>query len=397
MSNFTISKKSIYKLLTASVLLFTAFTLSNCETETVKPTNSQTNILNVKPNDSIVNVTVSVGPVLDSIQSLDLKSIDFKPSNQPLSFPSIAIGDIVGNGNSRNIISLTNSGWTHPSVLYFDTAWNGYHYWCAITPYPNSDAQYENPHIFCSNDGMTCNEPINIVNPIEYSPAGLAYSSDVNLMFKDGCLYCYWRDNNITVNGLLRRALLVKKSFDGVNWTPKELVASWPTSGIDVIAPSVLKNGNDYYCYGVCNGEAIQGSYYTQYCIRRTVSKSELKFTIDRNKGYELINIEGRPWGNKQEPWHTDVQKIGNIWLILVATTDNGQYGANSRLFLGYSLDGLNFSFNDKPLCNSIGTYKSGFVPTYDRQNKRMIIQLWRTSLANNWQVFYDEFFINIT
>ncbi|MDI6049231.1 hypothetical protein QLS31_05270 [Flavobacterium sp. XS2P24] len=396
MPNFTISKKNIYKLLSSSLLLFTVFTLVNCETENVKTDYSKPGLVIPKSNESIGNKPVDLGPVIDSIKLLDLKSIYFIPSNQPLGFPSIAVGDVVVNGNTRNKISLTNSGWTHPSVLYFETAWNGYHYWCAITPYPNSDPQYENPHIFCSNDGITWNEPINIVNPINYSPIGLAYSSDVNLMFNDGSLYCYWRDNGISINGLNSRALMVKKSSDGVNWTPKELVASW-SSGIDVIAPSIVKNEKKYYCYGVCVSEALSGSYYTQYCIRRAVSENELGFTIDRNKGYDLINIEGRPWGIKQEPWHTDVQKIGNVWLMLVTTTDNGQYGANGALFMGYSLDGKNFSFNNKPICNSIGTYKSGFVPTYDRQNKRIKIQLWRAQVANNWQVFYDEFLINIS
>lgn len=390
-------EKNTYNWFSLSLLLFVGFVLAKCQTETMNPENTKTNNLNSKLADTLGNKSVDVlGPAIDSIQALDLKSIFFKPSNQVLSFPSIAIGDMVLNGTTPNKISLTNSGWTHPSVLYFETAWNGYHYWSAITPYPNSDSQYENPHIFCSNDGVTWNEPKGIVNPIENSPAGAAYSSDVNLMFKDGTLYCYWRDNWIIINGLYQRAILVKKSIDGVNWTPKELVASWPGTGIDVIAPSVVKSGKFFYCYGVCNGEATPGSYYTQYCIRRTVSESELNFAIDRNKGYELINIEGRPWGAKQEPWHTDVQKIGNLWLMLVATTNNGQYGNNGCLFLGYSIDGLNFLFNDKPICNSIGTYKSGFVPTYDRKNKRMRIQLWRAQSTNNWQVFNDEFFIDV-
>lgn len=395
MLNFAISKKSIYKLLSSSLLLFTIFTLTNCETENIKTNYSKPDVVIPKSNESIGNMPVELGPVIDSIKLLDLKSIYFIPSNQPLVFPSIAVGDIVLNNNTRNKISLTNSGWTHPSVLYFETAWNGYHYWCAITPYPNSDPQYENPHIFCSNDGITWNEPTNIVNPINYSPLGLAYSSDVNLMFNDGSLYCYWRDNGISINGLNSRALMVKKSSDGVNWTSNELVASW-SSGIDVIAPSIVKNEKKYYCYGVSTGETTPGSYYTQYSIRRAVSESGLNFTVDRNKGYELINIEGRPWGNKQEPWHADVQKIGNVWLMLVTTTDNGQYGSNGSLFMGYSLDGKNFSFNNKPICNSNGTYKSGFVPTYDRQNKRIKIQLWRAQVTNNWQIFYDEFLINI-
>jgi len=390
-------KKITFELLLKSTILFIVFILTSCETDAVKQNYSYSGDLGSKPNDSLTGKPISLGPVIDSIQSLDLKSINFKPSNQALNFSSVAVGDMLASGSiTRSKISLTNSGWTHPSVVCFETEWNSYRYWCAITPYPNSDAQYENPHIFCSNNGIIWNEPGGIVNPIENSPVGSAYSSDVNLMFNDGYLYCYWRDNGLIIKGSSRRALFVKKSIDGINWSPKELVASWSANGIDVIAPSILKSENNYYCYGVCNGETTSGSYYTQYCIRRAVSTNELNFTIDRNNGYELINIEGRPWGNKQEPWHTDVQKIGNVWLMLVTTTDNGQYGNSGSLFLGYSLDGLNFSFNDKPICNSIGTYKSGFVPTYDRQNKKIKMQLWRTQTANNWQIFYDEFFINI-
>ncbi len=383
-------KKFFYKVLPKCLGIFIVFTLSNCEAEKIKA-------IDAKPNDSVEMKPVDQGPAIDFIQSLDLKNIYFKRSVHPLNFPSIAIGDMVANSNTRNKILLTNSGWTHPSILFFNTAWNGYHYWCAITPYPNSDAQYENPHIFCSNDGITWIEPTNIVNPIEYSPPTTAFSSDVNLMFFDGYLCCFWRDNGIICNGLYGRSIFVKKSLDGVNWTPKELVAYWPFNGIDVISPSVLTVEKQYYCYGVCTGETTPGSYYTSYCIRRTSSTSGLSFMIDRNKGYELINIEGRPWGLKQEPWHTDVQKIGNVWLMLVTTTDNGEYGSNGSLFLGYSLDGMNFSFNDKPICNTVGTYKSGFVPTYDRPNKRIRIQLWRAQRAKNWQVFYDDFFIDIS
>lgn len=55
----------------------------------------------------------------------------------------------------------------HPSVLDFGqgiirpghTAWNGYRYWMAMTPYPNSQAIYENPSLLCSHDGLTWTEP----------------------------------------------------------------------------------------------------------------------------------------------------------------------------------------------------------------------------------------------
>lgn len=388
--NYT-NKLIIFKLLFTFLMLFNVSVLSSCESGLDKQNYPQAGD-ETKPGDPVVTKPVTTGPAIDSIQSLDLKSISFTPSLEPLVFTSIAIGDVIAGTNTRAQISLTNSGWTHPSVLYFKDAWNGYHYWCAITPYLNSDPQYENAHIFCSNDGIIWNEPAGIANPIENSPEGTPYSSDVNLVFQDGYLYCYWRDNIFK-----NRYLLVKKSSDGVNWTSKTIVATWPSKGIDAIAPSIVKSENNFYCYAVCNGETVPGSYYTQYCIRRATSDNMFSFTIDREKNYELINIEGRPWGDKQEPWHTDVQKIGNVWLMLVTTTDNGTYGYRGRLFLGYSLDGINFTFNDNSICNAPGgTYKSGFVPTYDRLNKRMKIQLWRAQVPNNWQVFYDEFFVTV-
>lgn len=331
------------------------------------------------------------------INTIDLASISFVPSVTKLNFPSIAFGDETSPG-VRSQITLTDSGWTHPSVRYFKNGWNGFKYWCAITPYPNSDSQYENPHIFCSQDGKTWLEPSGIQNPIAFSDTSSIYSSDVCLVYNDdGYLYCYWRDNNLVIDGLVSRCMYVKKSRDGVNWSSKVMTANWSASTIDVIAPAIVKTGTFFHCYGVSTNENITGSYYTARSIRKMVSKNELSFDADIAKGYDLIKIEGRPWGANQEPWHTDVQKIDNVWFMLVTTTDNGQYGANGRLFLGYSFDGVNFTFNNNPICSSIGTYKSAFLPSIDLLNKKINIQLWRALQPNNWTVFYDEFKISFT
>jgi len=41
----------------------------------------------------------------------------------------------------------------NPDVVYFPSGWHGYKYWLAMTPYPNSNDDYENPSILVSNDG----------------------------------------------------------------------------------------------------------------------------------------------------------------------------------------------------------------------------------------------------
>lgn len=325
------------------------------------------------------------------ISSLNLGAINFNPSNSALLFNSVAIGKKNGSG-VENKVTLSYSGWTHPSMIKFEKKWNEYNYWAAVTPYPNTDSQYENPHIFCSNDGVLWLEPKGISNPIEHAPEVPGYHSDVNLMFDNQTLYCYWRTN---LEGF--RSLWVVKSTDGVNWSKKEKVCEWPSTSIDVISPSMIKDNNQYYCYGISNYETTPGNYYSSICIRRMVSNDPIKgFDADRNKGYEAIKINNRPWGPGQDPWHMEVKKLNNVWLMLVTTTNHGGYGSGGRLFLGYSFDGINFTFNNSPICNIVGTYKSSFNAIINPKQKCIKIEMWRAMMSYGWAVFHDRFSVPI-
>ncbi len=319
---------------------------------------------------------------------LDIDGINYLPSDKPMVLISTAYGRDTGNGH-RQAYPLSTSGWTHPSVIHQTLPWNGFTYWMAITPYPNIDSQYENPHIFCSNNGVNWQEPAGIINPIEPCPPGDGYNSDVNLMMENNTLYCYFR-----VSGVLSgRALYVVKSNDGVHWSQKELLCDWPFTVIDVIAPSMVKSDGNYHCYGICLGETTPGEYYTNISIRKMVSSDPVKgFRPVRDVDYNLIKIKGRPWGSSQDPWHLEVQKLNNIWLMLVTTTNHGGFGSGGRLFLGYSKDGVNFNFGTKPIISTSGTYKSSFHPSYDPLTKKIHIELWRAMMSNGWAVYHEEF-----
>lgn len=301
---------------------------------------------------------------------------------------SRAYGRDDGTGNRKEVL-MSASGWTHPSVLHFDKPWNGYPYWMAITPYPNIDSQFENPHIFCSRDGEKWFEPHGIKNPIEQCPEAIgAYNSDVNLMMDEGTLYCYFR-----VSGVLGRALFVSKSTDGVQWSQKEFICEWPFSVIDVISPSVVKDRGQYHCYGVCMGEKTGGDYYNSISIRKMVSAYPTRgFSPLRDTEYRLVRINGRPWGAGQDPWHLEVQKLNKIWLMLVTTTNHGGFGSGGRLFMGYSKDGINFTFGMKPLLNASGTYKSSFYPSFNPASGKIHIEMWRATMWSGWTVYHDEF-----
>lgn len=48
----------------------------------------------------------------------------------------------------------------HPSVVFFENGWHGYHYWMAFTPMPKKAAnnpyidRWECPCVYASNDGI---------------------------------------------------------------------------------------------------------------------------------------------------------------------------------------------------------------------------------------------------
>lgn len=325
------------------------------------------------------------------ISAVDLNDMHEVPSQEKIIYSSVATAR--ERAGIRKKLQLSAVGWTHPSVLCFNEKWHGYKYWTAITPFPQLDNQYENPHIFCSDDGVHWKEPVGLHNPIEPCPRH-GYNSDPNLMYSDNILYCYWRSNGIDSG----RALYVKKSKDGVHWFGKRLVCEWPLKDIDVIAPSVVADGNLYYCYGICTGETHPGSYFNTISIRRMISDNpEHGFKPVRGKDYTLINIPGRPWGPYQEPWHLEVQRVANLWLMLVTTTNLGKYGTGGRLFLGYSFDGVNFNFANKPIGIFTGsTYKSSFHPSLNIKRREIDIELWRAMTSDGWTIFHDTFSVKV-
>ena len=99
--------------------------------------------------------------------------------------------------NAANYLTLpTPDGlgqMVHPDVWDFGTAWNGWRYWLAITPYSNTDATTENPCILVSNDKTTWSIPSGGSNPIDPAPGGGRYNSDDDLWYEGGTLYCFWR------------------------------------------------------------------------------------------------------------------------------------------------------------------------------------------------------------
>lgn len=179
----------------------------------------------------------------------------------------------------------------HPSVVAFDSTWNGYKYWMAYTPYPYGNDPAENPCIVASNDLLYWEEPRGITNPID-SPSqatdlGITYWSDTELIYNsaDNKLECWYR-------GIGSTNLWVRKtSSDGVTWGTREILHTFSGTGT-VSASVILENGtykiwimspNLYYTttdvtnWGTGTSFTTEDTNYWHFQVKKT------------SKGYEMF------------------------------------------------------------------------------------------------------------
>ena len=139
----------------------------------------------------------------------------------------------------------------HPSVVDFRTAWNGYRYWLAVTPYKGSNVALENPVILASHDGVEWSPPPGISNPIYPWQGSPGYNSDPELVFdpSTGRLICYWRE--VVSETLEVSRTLAKFSTDGVTWSDVVQIMT-DQHFLHCLSPSVVRRrAGDWWMFAV--------------------------------------------------------------------------------------------------------------------------------------------------
>jgi len=82
--------------------------------------------------------------------------------------------------------ATARKGLTHPCLVYVPNGFRGYQWWCAYTPYPNSDSDFEQPCVAASRDGVKWEVPSGTAFPLYPAPAvGTSYNSDTHLYYDD--------------------------------------------------------------------------------------------------------------------------------------------------------------------------------------------------------------------
>lgn len=284
----------------------------------------------------------------------------------------------------------------HPKVLYFKNKWNGWRYWMSYTPYPQSDATYENPSLAVSQDGISWNEPTGVKNPIVKAPSDVdkgGYNSDPELVMNGKTMQLWYRNDpaNKAGNGvdLSHNRIYMISSTDGVKWTEPKLVLD---GNYRYYSPAVIYDDNKYEVwFSDDNGDVL----YT--------SSADMKNWSDP----VITDLRATDWN----AWHQDVIKTDSQYKIVFSaynTTNKDKKGnvihGYQCLFYATSSDGISFSkpvmilapSKDKTAYDNQLIYRSTLVDvdgTYDLYYSAMNTKkYWHTFLTH-----FDPSSIQIT
>ena len=226
----------------------------------------------------------------------------------------------------------------HPSIVKFDTAWNGYKYWMAYTPFP-SEAD-ENPCICASNDLIKWKTPAGLINPLDkphdYDTGATGYWSDTNLLYNPDTdrLECFYRGIGASATG--ENNICRKTSSDGITWSDRETVFTF--TGGSYVSPSVIYENGKYTMYFCRPGNIYESTDGINWTKIGDLSffPTDYRFwhqdIIKTDIGYELVGMEG--------------------------------VGSNTRIIHFTSTDGINFR-NGKEIVKVLDNNKYGIKGFY--------------------------------
>jgi len=233
----------------------------------------------------------------------------------------------------------------HPDVVVFDQPWNGHKLWNAITPYPNSATQFENPSLFVSEDGDTWGIPEGVLNPLSRTKRG--YLSDPDMLFepKSGQMWLYYREvQNVSgkkgVAAHMADNVWLTTSSDAITWsTPRQVVTD---SGRFVVSPSIVRTPDENMSmYQIDAGRRGCSALTTRITRRRSANGLDWSAPVPiafTQTGYV--------------PWHLDVQYMPSrkeYWALVAAYI--GTRGCmTTSLFLATSSDGVSWTTYPTPV-----------------------------------------------
>lgn len=312
-------------------------------------------------------------------------------------------------------LALTHGDVVHPCVRYIENGFEGHKWWMVYTPYYKADSSLENPILcYADNDDRP---------PLEWKFYCLinekpqdGYNSDPTLLYRNGALYVFWRENYVSGDREYPRATygakVLKNGIEKIG-TPLLLTRD-PEEDPETCPCFMSSNNGKVIAYGMHLRFHSQRIKRIRPPFRNWLSKlfliSDLLGFYSPQKHFGLAiwqqNDENwlKPYNHIKtirfkkcnalyRPWHMDFFDWEGKRYAIVQTNQ-----CNADIALAVSDDCENFTFYKKPLITNatigkVGIYKpcalvvnGEFSLYYTAQddNDRNLNKLYCTSINFN-------------
>lgn len=310
----------------------------------------------VGPNNDIQSLGENSTSYADGIAMSDISDIIATNNLQELDLPNV-------------YPSLPHTP-IHPSILFFPSSWNGFKYWLAFTPYPNSNSIYENPCIVGSNDLISWSSPVS--NPLVENPGNGAYNADTRLVISPDqtTLYVIYRERGVAGKNVLKYV----SSTNGRIWSSPVAIISGTTGVQDYASPSIWHDGTNW----VMIAHNLDGS--TPFPIQRYTAPSI-------NGPWSLTGTVAISANASYTWWHSDFQRLPSGQIVGLLQESPAVGAGQGKLYLVDSADG-GVTFNTpKQILIDAHFYKSGFFVAKDTEGVFIHILASSSSLSKIFSI----------
>lgn len=303
-------------------------------------------------------------------------------------------------------MEITHGDVVHPCVRYIETGFEGHKWWMVYTPYYAENDKLENPRL-CYADAKVGDVPsewrfyCTIVNTPH-----TGYNSDPTLLYNNGLLYVFWRENNTPKAenyGYTRLVVGCVVKNRTISFLSNYQLMEASLFFDKTVCPTFIKRNGGYRAYAI----HVRWDPIFVYRLPSSLASKLYKYKIillidalgfcDKNKSYgvsiwdsDSLNetfdyiktIQFEKSSRLYQPWHMDIfDSIIDNRNDLYAVVQSRQ--RHARICLAKSNDGETFRFYKRPLLTSkttkmIGLYKSTALQVGEK------LYLFYTVLDNN-------------
>ena len=268
----------------------------------------------------------------------------------------------------------------HPCVRYIPEGFQGHKWWMVVTPYPKYNNYYENPILYYGDENS--NYPPNkwhFVAVVQKSHK-TGYNADGNLYFDGNKLWIFWKEKDTpnSVNSPTGNCVM-GVSYDGNSFSnPKMFLDNNDSIDTRITAPCVMVINDTIKCLTTAitdieNRTSIRNHGNTQIAVW-ALSGSDLcnevfKFQYDVKPVYPA----------DFDFWHADYFKYKGLYYCVVSNQ------AANKILLGKSINGIDYSFYEKPLLSTDGNlYTYMYKPSAVVVNEEFYLFYPRKLLKTN-------------